>query len=345
MAVFKINKVVATLPGVLTPNTVYAVRAGVGFDLYISDSTGSVAHKINTGANLYSGGNLIQNGFGEAGNNTNFSQWTFDTSYPAEGIAASFAAPTTGALIRIPIGDAPIALDATQLLRISCTILAGEPDGSNVAPGQTTYAYIECLDAAGLAIPDSASEMFAGSAVTTLATELKNGDTVINLTDATGWATDAAPWYSRRVAWWPWNAAKGRYAYLDSAGNEYAPGSLTRQVSTSGGGAYRPAWSRSGNTLTLDAVAYPSGWNQGLLQAGTPIRNAYGGGALIYFIASQYQAGVHRISKTFSVRRDIGADLNLYRGTRSIKLMTYFNYPGSAVINKVRLANPFLKYI
>jgi hypothetical protein len=48
MAVFRAHKVVAALPGTLTPDTVYAVRTGAGFDLYISDATGSVAHKINS---------------------------------------------------------------------------------------------------------------------------------------------------------------------------------------------------------------------------------------------------------------------------------------------------------
>lgn len=47
MSVFKIDKVVASLPSPLTPNTIYAVRVGTGFDLYISDSTGAVAHQVN----------------------------------------------------------------------------------------------------------------------------------------------------------------------------------------------------------------------------------------------------------------------------------------------------------
>lgn len=50
MANLAVHKVVSALPGTLTPNAVYAVRVGVGFDLYMSDSTGSVAHKINSGS-------------------------------------------------------------------------------------------------------------------------------------------------------------------------------------------------------------------------------------------------------------------------------------------------------
>lgn len=51
MAQYKIEKVVSALPAVLEPNTVYAVRVGVGFDFYLSDLTGTVAHPLNsTGA-------------------------------------------------------------------------------------------------------------------------------------------------------------------------------------------------------------------------------------------------------------------------------------------------------
>lgn len=41
------RKEVGVLPATLTPNTIYAVRRGLGFDLHISDSTGLIAHKLN----------------------------------------------------------------------------------------------------------------------------------------------------------------------------------------------------------------------------------------------------------------------------------------------------------
>lgn len=42
-----VQKVVSSLPDVLTPHTIYLVRVGQGFDLYVTDSTGQIAHKIN----------------------------------------------------------------------------------------------------------------------------------------------------------------------------------------------------------------------------------------------------------------------------------------------------------
>lgn len=47
MSKIKIDKVVSALPTVLEPNTMYAVRVGTGFDLFMSDSTGTSAHALN----------------------------------------------------------------------------------------------------------------------------------------------------------------------------------------------------------------------------------------------------------------------------------------------------------
>ncbi|MGL4233169.1 MAG: hypothetical protein ACRDAM_15735 [Casimicrobium sp.] len=50
MAVVRFAKEVSVLPGVLVANCLYLVRTGAGFDLYCSDSTGSVAHPLNVSA-------------------------------------------------------------------------------------------------------------------------------------------------------------------------------------------------------------------------------------------------------------------------------------------------------
>lgn len=45
---FRAHKVVSALPATLEADAVYAVRVGAGFDLYITDSTGSIAHAANS---------------------------------------------------------------------------------------------------------------------------------------------------------------------------------------------------------------------------------------------------------------------------------------------------------
>ena len=53
MAVLEIRKVIGALPSPLEPHTLYAVRTGAGFDLFLSDMTGTVAHSINPGDVVY----------------------------------------------------------------------------------------------------------------------------------------------------------------------------------------------------------------------------------------------------------------------------------------------------
>lgn len=54
-----VQKVVSSLPSVLTPHTLYLVRVGTGFDLYMTDSTGRIAHKLNIGLQIERGQNLF----------------------------------------------------------------------------------------------------------------------------------------------------------------------------------------------------------------------------------------------------------------------------------------------
>lgn|GEM_PF-4976544 len=50
MKVFSPRKVLSALPDPLVADAMYAVRVGDGFDLYIVDSTGAIAYKVNGGA-------------------------------------------------------------------------------------------------------------------------------------------------------------------------------------------------------------------------------------------------------------------------------------------------------
>ena len=48
--VMKIEKVIAALPGTLKADTLYVVRAGAGFALFMTDAMGDTAHALNSGA-------------------------------------------------------------------------------------------------------------------------------------------------------------------------------------------------------------------------------------------------------------------------------------------------------
>ena len=47
MSTLKIEKRAGSLPATLTANTLYVVKVGSGFDLYVSDNTGSTALPAN----------------------------------------------------------------------------------------------------------------------------------------------------------------------------------------------------------------------------------------------------------------------------------------------------------
>ena len=53
--VLSVFKRVASLPATLVANAVYLVRVGTGFDLYVTNSDGSVAHGLNqsVGSDVY----------------------------------------------------------------------------------------------------------------------------------------------------------------------------------------------------------------------------------------------------------------------------------------------------
>jgi hypothetical protein len=65
------RKEVAALPVILEANTLYFVRVGEGFDLYLSDLTGAIAHKVNSGDG--------------SGGNTDLEEFTEDPENPRPG--------------------------------------------------------------------------------------------------------------------------------------------------------------------------------------------------------------------------------------------------------------------
>ena len=294
--------------------------------------------------NLYTGGNLIRNGFGEARSNDNFSQFAFATDYTAEGLSSVFKTPIGSNVMDFPIGDDYIACNAFEKLQISLVWIQGERDGSNFNGTLSQYAYVRCFDSGKAAISDAMSEEFLGSTHTTLAAPLNNGDTTITLGNATGWAGSAQPWWQRRIALWPWLPSVNSYGYIDAGGLIHSPYTLAGAISSA---PSKPSWSAiSGNVITLNPEVYPSGWSGGSYQAGTPVRNAAGGGAHPYFISVvPGSPGVYRFSKTFSSDRAKSCDLYLRRGTRYIRLHLYANYPGGGARNIIRLGAPYLRYV
>jgi len=55
MSTLILHKVISSLPATLSPNSIYAVRVGIGYDLYITDNTGDLVFKVNSGSGFLFG--------------------------------------------------------------------------------------------------------------------------------------------------------------------------------------------------------------------------------------------------------------------------------------------------
>ena len=60
MSDLKLYKEIGSVPSNFGSNSIYAIRTGPGFDLYMTDTTGSVAYKINNTNVSSVEGNLVE---------------------------------------------------------------------------------------------------------------------------------------------------------------------------------------------------------------------------------------------------------------------------------------------
>ena len=60
MSDLKIYKEIGSVPNTFGSDSIYAIRTGPGFDLYMTDTTGSVAYKINNTNVSSEEGNLVE---------------------------------------------------------------------------------------------------------------------------------------------------------------------------------------------------------------------------------------------------------------------------------------------
>ena len=141
---FSFHKMVSQLPSVLEPNGIYTVRVGRGFDLYVTDMTGSVAHKLNSldeeRLKLYfqSQNGLVSNGNGMRGDNTNFTSFKMSTTAVPPGHRCFYAdAPDTVYTL-----DEFIAVDPTRKYRLNFNAYGNYLNGTL----SKAYALIECYD-------------------------------------------------------------------------------------------------------------------------------------------------------------------------------------------------------
>ena len=173
-------------------------------------------YDIDTGV-LSSGQQLVVNGNGILGDNTNFSQLVYDPTISFNGSPGVFRQDTDGLSYRI-ISDLFIPIDTTKKYKMSIDI-------TSIPDTESTYNYMFILfcDIDKKEI-SSENYMYYQGSTTTLAKDLKKGDTEIYVTDLSGF-THQSYSYQRAIIFWDYKNSYG-YQYPKETYSRYAYGSL-----------------------------------------------------------------------------------------------------------------------
>ena len=210
------------------------------------------------------GEQLIVNGSCLMGDNTNFSQWTYDGSV-SHNSAGSFT---------MPEGVRGNGVETDEFFPISAnneyTFSFDVKSKNGLAQ---MYSMLIFYDVDKLKITANNSIYLAGS-TTTLARDLKTGDTVIYLTDTSGWDTTRNNHYYLAI----WN-------YTNSFGYTYPAGTYTRnRITLPKTSDYKldgDYLDKTANTLTLTTA-----YSGATIPAGTEVSQGGAGSTYKYFPVS-----------------------------------------------------------
>lgn len=204
------------------------------------------------------GQNLVTNGTGLLGNNTNFPSMTFDGS-DSYGSKGSFT--RTGEWSYSESNEImPVNPDLNYRFRYYAK-------GSPFVSGMRIYGYVVCYDSDGRSISPTHT-MYYPNTLTTLAAELKNGDTTVRLTSAANWnnAGGASNTHTRTLIFWN---------YRNDSGYLYPPMTYSRNV-------YSNSWNEGGINFSTNTITLRTAWTGGTIAAGTPLSNGSSGGSYKY---------------------------------------------------------------
>lgn len=245
------------------------------------------------------GENLITNGTALYGDNTNFDGLTYDGSdtYYAGGSFKGVGTDTWGGFARtrefIPV-DVASKYELSYYIKVSNT-------------NAKFYDFVSCYDIDKNEIASN-NVMWVSGSTTTLAKELKNGDTVVYLNSTKGFNSELKNNYNKGFIFWN---------YKNSKGYSYGTETYSKNV-------YANLWddgasiNKSNNTITLK-----SAWNHGTVASGTPVSQCSAGGAYTYlnsnFTVSSANTWVHKKGIISGVGKN-NEDRKFREGTAFVKV-------------------------
>ena len=205
------------------------------------------------------GENLIYNGDGKIGNNTNFPNLTFDGSMIHDGSPSFYvnAVNELGTENFIPI-------DPTKTYRFSMNVKAS----ATISTAQ--YWGFRCYDIDKKAI-EPHHVMYQPNSLTELAQDLKDGDTKIYFEDLSEFYKNATANYQRGLIFWN---------YKNNQGYQYEPETYSRN-------SWFNLWTDSNSiNLTENSITLTNAWSRGTIPAGTKVSQSDSGSTYNYVFLS-----------------------------------------------------------
>ena len=200
------------------------------------------------------GEQLVINGNGMMGSNYNFSSLTFDGS-KSNGSPGSFTRPAETASYTILSDELfPVTPSNTYVLSFDLMSL------NNLTK---MYAFISFYDVDKKAITVD-THMYRPNTLTTLSQDLKNGDTVVHLTDASNWETTGT--YNKGLIFWN---------YANSFGYQYPELTYSRN-------GWNSLFDLSNIDKTNNTITLNGAWNHGTFPAGTKLSQKNAGATYKY---------------------------------------------------------------
>ena len=250
------------------------------------------------------GEQLIINGSGILGDNTNFSALTYDSSV-ANASAGSFT--REGHAYALPKTDEYIPLSPNSKYELSMDL---KSDGT---ASTIIYAFLLFYDVDKYEIT-AATNMYIANTLTTLSQDLKAGDTVVHFTDLTNWNVATTASHQHGFIFWNYTNSKGyTYPELTYSRNVF----LNKYADNS-------AVDKTNNTITLS-----SAWTGATIPAGTKVSQSSSGGTYKYAFSTANLPGTWTNYKGYYDGVDYSggnATTKMPPGTAYAKLGFLWNY-------------------
>lgn len=245
--------------------------------------------------------NLIINGYGEYGNNTNFEQFTYDSNNNDFYLEVS-----NGNNVAYSSMFSPVNPDKKYVMKM------------DIYSSKLTYNNLVGFSEADIDKNDFHANhtMYVENTLTTLAKNLKNGDKVVYLSNLSNWnLTSSTPNYQRGFIFWN---------YKNSTGYQYPPLTYSRNY-------FFDLYSYDSINKSNNTIILSKPWNGGTYIKGTQLSESSSGATYKYALSSNLTIDSSDY-KTYTSPTITGTNYNnssyysFNPATKYIKIFTEFNY-------------------